>query len=599
MSIQAWSEVDWTLVEKRLSRLKYRIYVSSLNGETEKMHFLQQRLLSSMDAKLSAVRQVCQVNSGRKSAGVDGKSNLSPEERLTLASELKVSGKASPIRRVWIPKPGKSEKRPLGIPTLHDRALQQLALYALEPEWEAKFEQNSYGFRPGRCTQDAIQAIFIQLRGKSMYVFDADIRKCFDEIDHTKLLEKLGTFPLMHDQVRAWLRAGVMENFSQLPKDVTANVTGTPQGGVISPLLANVALHGLETAVKDYYVKKLYTGPKSIALRDRTKQIGLIRYADDFVVTHSSEIVILQTKVFIDKWLQDQVGLRISEEKSSVKSSFLGFKFLGYHIISVRKGDGVKCKIHVHSDAKKAFLAKTRSIILSNRSASAGSLILLLNPLIVGWCNYYRYAECVYDFKQVEYALFQQLRGWVFRRKSTGLRSKTSIKAKYFPDNTSVVFRGTTHKGDWILTGTVPGRGKRDSGPKSVFLVWPSWIKSEMWVKIAGKATPYNRDSLYWAKRNVKYSGLPARVCKLIVRQKFICPLCGTEFRSDSRIEVDHIKPVALGGNDTYGNLQALHDYCHKGKTVSDRQLISKELAAGFKPKRKKRNKQKVVKNES
>jgi len=589
MSIKAWSDVDWTLVEKRLRRLKYRIYVASLHGEQEKMHFLQKRLLRSKDAKFAAVRQVCQYNSGRKSAGIDGKKNLSPKERFALANELRISGTASPIRRVWIPKPGKSEKRPLGIPTLRDRACQQLALYVLEPEWEAKFEQNSYGFCPGRCSQDAIQAIFIQMRAKSLYVFDADIRKCFDEIDHTKLLGKLNTFPLMHDQVRAWLRAGIMTDFSYQPKDVMPNETGTPQGGVISPLLANIALHGLETAVKDHYVKKLYMGPKSIALRDRTKQIGLIRYADDFVVTHPSEIVIRQVKVFIDEWVQNQVGLRISEEKSSIKSSFLGFKFLGYHIITVKKGSGVKCKIHVHSDARKAFLAKTRSILLSNRSASVGALILLLNPVIVGWCNYYRYGECVRDFKQVEYALFQQIKGWVFRRKSKGLRSKTSIKEKYFPSNTSVVFRGTTHKGDWIITGTVEGHSKRDPGPKSVFLVWPSWVKSEMWVKIAGTATPYNHDTLYWAKRNVKYSGLPPRVCKLMVRQKFLCPLCGTEFSSDSRIEVDHIKPKALGGKDSYDNLQALHDYCHKGKTAIDRNLISRERAAGFHSKRKKR----------
>ena len=181
MSIKAWKEIDWTLVERRLRRLKYRIYTASLNGEKEKVHFLQKRLLSSKDAKFAAVRQVCLINRGRKSAGIDGKKELSAKERFALANDMRMTGKASPIRRVWIPKPGKTENRPLGIPTLHDRALQQLALYALEPEWEAKFEQNSYGFRPGRSCQDAIQGIFIHLRGKSKYVFDADIRKCFDQ----------------------------------------------------------------------------------------------------------------------------------------------------------------------------------------------------------------------------------------------------------------------------------------------------------------------------------------------------------------------------------------------------------------------------------
>lgn len=588
MSINAWSDIDWTLVEKRLRRLKYRIYSACLNNEQEKMHFLQQRLLSSKDAKLAAIRQVCLINSGRKSAGVDGKKNLSPKERLALVNELRMTGKASPIRRVWIPKPGKTEKQPLGIPTIHDRALQQLALYALEPEWEAKFEQNSYGFRPGRSSQDAIQAIFIQMRAKSVYVFDADIRKCFDQIDHTKLLNKLNTFPILHDQVKAWLRAGIMIDFANNSKDFLANDIGTPQGGVISPLLANIALHGLETDVKNYYVKNLYDGSSRTGLRDRIREIGLIRYADDFVVLHPSEMVIRRVKIYIDKWLMNQAGLHISEEKSSIKSSFDGFKFLGFHIITVRKNEGVKCKIHIHSDSRKAFLAKTRSIFLSNRSASSGNLILLLNPVIVGWCNYYRYCECVSDFKQVEYALFQQIKTWVFRRKSKGLRSKTDIKNKYFPNNTSVVFRGTTHTGNWILTGNITGNSKRDSSPKSVFLVYPGWIKSSMWVKIRGKATPYNHDSLYWAGRNVKYSGLSPRVCKLLGFQKCTCTLCGTEFTSDSRIEVDHIIPVALGGKDVYKNLQAVHDYCHKSKTNKDMMLIRKEKTFKKNPKRKK-----------
>jgi len=589
MSIKAWKEIDWTLVERRLRRLKYRIYTASLNGEKDKVHFLQKRLLSSKDAKFAAIRQVCLINRGRKSAGIDGKKELSAKERFDLANDMRMTGKASPIRRVWIPKPGKTENRPLGIPTLHDRALQQLALYALEPEWEAKFEQNSYGFRPGRSCQDAIQGIFIHLRGKSKYVFDADIRKCFDQIDHTKLLNKLDTFPIMHDQVKAWLRAGIMTDYANSSKDAIANETGTPQGGVISPILANIALHGLETAVKDYYTKHLFSGSKRLAMRDRNRQIGIIRYADDFVVLHPSEIVIRKCKLYISEWLQDQAGLSISEEKSSIKSSFEGFKFLGFHIITVKKGDHEKCKMHIHSESRKSFLAKTRSIFQANRSASAGSLIRLLNPVIVGWCNYYRYCECVSDFKQVEYALFQQLKTWVFRRKSEGLRSKAQLKHKYFPDNTNVTFRGTTHKGDWIFVGTTIEANRSDKSPKKVFLVYPSWVKSDIWVKINGTATPYDHNTLYWAKRNVKYSSLSARVCKLVVRQSLTCPLCNNVFSNDSRIEVDHIKPIAIGGTDRYDNLQAVHDYCHKSKTNKDLQLIREERANGKIPKRRRR----------
>jgi RNA-directed DNA polymerase len=192
-----------------------------------------------------AVRRVTQDNHGKKTAGVDGIKSLSPAQRLVLVKQIELNAKSKPTRRVWIPKPGTSEERPLGIPTMNDRALQALIKLVLEPEWEAKFEANSYGFRPGRSCHDAIEAIFNTIRSKSKFVLDADISKCFDKINHQTLLSKLNTFPTLRRQIRAWLKAGVMDGKKLFPTE-----EGTPQGGVISPLLANIALHGLEEMIK-------------------------------------------------------------------------------------------------------------------------------------------------------------------------------------------------------------------------------------------------------------------------------------------------------------------------------------------------------------
>jgi RNA-directed DNA polymerase len=236
-----WIMIDWKVVEKRVYKLQKRIYQASSRGDVKAVRRLQKTLIKSWSARVLAVRRVSQDNQGKKTAGVDGVKSLTPKKRLTMVEKLKLGTKVKPTRRVWIPKPGKDEKRPLGIPTMYDRALQALVKQALEPEWEAKFEPNSYGFRPGRSCHDAIEAIFNSIRLKEKYVLDADISKCFDKINHEKLLEKLNTFPTLRKQIRAWLKAGYMDGKELFPSN-----EGTPQGGVISPLLANIALHGME-----------------------------------------------------------------------------------------------------------------------------------------------------------------------------------------------------------------------------------------------------------------------------------------------------------------------------------------------------------------
>ena len=238
-----WRNLNWRKIQKVAFKLQKRIYRAYVNGDVKKGRRLQKTLVKSYYNRLLSVRKVTQDNQGRATAGVDRVKSLTPNERLTLAKELKLGDKAKPIRRVWIPKPGREEKRPLGIPVMKDRAAQALAKAALEPEWEAKFEENSYGFRPGRSAHDAIGAIFNQIRYKSKFVLDADIAKCFDQIDHQKLLAKINTSPTFRRQIKAWLKAEIVDfvEHERIP-----NHKGTPQGGVLSPLLSNIALHGMK-----------------------------------------------------------------------------------------------------------------------------------------------------------------------------------------------------------------------------------------------------------------------------------------------------------------------------------------------------------------
>ncbi|WP_367274999.1 reverse transcriptase N-terminal domain-containing protein [Microcoleus sp. PH2017_39_LGB_O_B] len=242
-----WNKTPWRKLERVVFKLQKRIYQAANRGDIKALRRLQKLLMKSWAAKCLAVRRVTQDNKGKKTAGVDGVKSLTPKQRLDLIGNINLSSKVSPTRRVWIPKPGTEEKRPLGIPTMKDRALQALVKLALEPEWEARFEPNQYGFRPGRSCQDAIGAIFNAIRYKQKYVLDADIAKCFDKIDHEALLKKLNTFPLLRRQIKAWLRAGVMDGQQLFP-----TLEGTPQGGVISPLLANIALHGMEHRIKEF-----------------------------------------------------------------------------------------------------------------------------------------------------------------------------------------------------------------------------------------------------------------------------------------------------------------------------------------------------------
>ncbi|GHT91848.1 hypothetical protein FACS1894122_04860 [Alphaproteobacteria bacterium] len=349
--------------------------------------------MKSKSAKLLAVRRVTQVNKGKKTAGIDGVKSLSPTQRLKLANELNLNEKSKSVRRIWIPKPEKTEKRPLGIPTMTDQAKQALVKLVLEPQWEAKFAPNSYGFRPARSCHDAIEAIFIAICKKNAYVLDADIKGCFDNIDHIALLKKLNTFPKLRQVIKKWLRNGVMEG-----EVFHKTKTGTPQGGVISPLLANIALHGVEYETKKalqedlfQYLKKKY--PKA-SRKKSADTMSIVFYADDFVIIHESEEIVLKAKEFVEEWLK-KVGLTINQSKTRIVHTLKskdgnkgGFDFLGFSIRQYptkTRVKGYKTLTKPSPEGQKRHRKAIDVRLKYLTAATQEEVIKALNPVIKGW----------------------------------------------------------------------------------------------------------------------------------------------------------------------------------------------------------------------
>ncbi|MGN6421561.1 MAG: reverse transcriptase domain-containing protein [Pseudobacter sp.] len=335
-----WNPIPWKQIQKNVFKLQKRIYQASLQNDTVKVRRLQKLMVSSWQAKAIAVRKVTQDNRGKRTAGIDGVKNLTVERRMIMVNDFRVNEEAKAVRRIWIPKSGKQEKRPLGIPSLRDRARQ--ALVKLEPEWEARFEGNSYGFRSGRSAHDAVEAIFTGVGRMPKFVFNADIKACFDKIDHAALLNKIKTDCRIKRAIKDWLRAGVLDGDTLFPSK-----EGAPQGSIISPLLAKIALHGMETAITNSFVdrKTMPNGKKM-----KWKPI-VVRYADDFLIFHPDLVALQQAESIARDWLSE-IGQEINDAKTSIKHSFNkhegykpGFDFLGFTVRqhkTIKNANGIK-----------------------------------------------------------------------------------------------------------------------------------------------------------------------------------------------------------------------------------------------------------------
>lgn len=552
-----WSKINWAKETKVVAKLQHKIYCYSINNKKASVEAAQKAWVQSLSAKLLAVRRVSQDNRGKSTAGVDGVKSLNANQRVKLAKTLNLDGKASSIRRVGIPKPGTSERRPLGIPTMVDRAKQQLARLALEPEWEAKFEPNSYGFRPGRSSHDAIEAIYLNINRapQGKHVLDADIRKCFDTIEHQALLNKLQTWPKMSKQIKAWLKAGVMEGGTL----TLAGEAGTLQGGVISPLLANIALHGMEDKLKQW-VKTLdlrSQSGKRISPANRANTLGVIRYADDFVVLHKDLNVVNGAREQVQQWLAP-LGLELKDSKTrlvhtdkTLSNAPAGFDFLGFSVrrYSVgkysrgKRGLEAKTLIKPSKDTITKHLNHIKSKLKDLRLP--GHVVNTLNPIIRGWCNYYKTAVSKRTYNICRQDVYTKLLAWA-KRKHANKSSKWVYEKYYVPVGQRLNFSA--------------------DGTRNKVLMNHDETKIVRHVKVKGSASVYDGNDLYWSNRCAHFNGLNKRESRLLQVQQGLCNWCGERLNVHDMLEVDHKTPKAKGGAEAWSNLQLLHSYCHDAK---------------------------------
>ncbi|WP_239543993.1 group II intron reverse transcriptase/maturase [Marinomonas foliarum] len=385
-----WLWADWCHIEKDVRRLQVRIAKATQEGRWGKVKALQRLLTRSFYSKMLAVKRVTE-NRGKRTPGIDGKIWSTPAAKSKGALTLKHRGyQPQPLRRIYIPK-SNGKKRPLGIPTMRDRAMQSLWKLALEPVAETQADPNSYGFRPERSTADAIAHCFNALakRTSATWVLEGDIRGCFDNISHDWLLRNITMDKVV---LRKWLEAGYVEKGT-----LFATEAGTPQGGIISPVLANLTLDGLEQAVN------ISVSPKDTPRRPF--KIHVVRYADDFIVTGASkEVLQHQVRPAIEVFLKAR-GLELSDEKTRITHIAQGFDFLGQNI---RKYSG-KLLITPARKSVKALLDKVRKIVNGNKSATQANLILNINPVIRGWAMYHRHIVSKARFTWIDHQIWRIL----------------------------------------------------------------------------------------------------------------------------------------------------------------------------------------------
>src|SRR3954468_1577996 len=539
-----WDLVDWREANRIVTNLRQRIFRAARANDHRKVRSLQKLMLRSQSNILMSVRRVTQVNAGKNTPGVDKVLVKTPAARGELVDRLATfqPWRARPVRRVYIPKKSDSSKRrPLGIPTIMDRCLQAMVKNALEPAWEARFEGSSYGFRPGRNAHDAIEKIygFSCPNRRKKVVVDADIAGAFDNISQEFILKALGDVP-GKALIKQWLKAGYLEDgrYHDTP-------TGTPQGGVISPLLLNIALHGMEAAL----------GATHDTQGTSRGKRAVVRYADDFVVfCESREDALAVRDRILPDWSAKR-GLSLSAEKTRIIHLTEGFDFLSFNIRRFlhpqTSRSGYKLCI---KPSKKAVLGKVKELRekwLSLRGHSFKAVLWKRKPIIRGWANYTRTA--------VTSRLFNKLDDWMFRR---ALRYAKHTHPKKSWKWVRKRYWGRWNKereDDWVF-------GDKHSGK---YLLKFSWFKIERHILVRGTSSPDDPDlrAYWWERQKVNAKHLSGEDIDMANDQGWVCRLCGMDLINGEELHRHHKVPRARNGSNARSNRELVHLYCHQQET--------------------------------
>ncbi len=534
-----WQDIDWCHNAKIVRDLRHRIFRASRLGDRRKLRNLQRLMLKCRANHEMSIRQVTQVSTGRNTPGIDKVIVKTPAARTELMEAIATykPERAQPVKRVFIPKRN-GKQRPLGIPTIMDRVMQAIVKNALEPEWEARFESSVYGFRPGRSCHDAIQRIYANVKPnlKKHWVVDADIVGAFDNIPHETVLNAIQGFPgkaLIH----AWLQSGILEGTTQKP-----TLLGTPQGGVISPLLLNIVLHGLEQALDIRYQK---SGNRYRNISNRT----LVRYADDFVILTETKEDADAAQKRAAEWLQER-GLELSPEKTSIRHLTEGFDFLGFHVRhypDTNVKTGWKLLIKPSKETVKAFRYRLKQEWTALVGHNAESVVRRLNPILRGWGYYFH--------TQVSKAIFQDIDNWMFQRVYRWCKRTHPQKSWEWIKNTYFGKAKTNSQAKWYFGGT-EGR-----------LLKLSEIPIQRHILVWHTASPDDpRLATYWEERRKKaWKNLPSpRQRDLARRQKGLCSHCRVSLYTGEELHTHHHIPRKKGGTDKRENLRLVHLYCHQ-----------------------------------
>lgn len=518
-----WHAINWHKVEREVNRLQARIVEAEKTGNHRKVRAFQHILTRSYSAAALAVKKVTE-NTGKNTPGIDNALWNTPRKKAEgMQAIRKGRYKAKPLRRVYIPK-ANGKRRPLGIPTMLDRAKQALHLQALDPIAECRADPHSYGFRKNRRCADAIEQCFWMLasRYKPKWILEADIEACFDKINHKWLLDNI---PMEKQVLKQWLKAGYIDK-----RSFNHTKEGTPQGGIISPTLANMTLDGLDNLLRKYFGNK----------------VKYVRYADDFILICQSKTR-LENKVkpCVEKFLA-QRGLKLSATKTKITHIDEGFDFLGQNI---RKYQG-KLLIKPSKSGIKKLLEKVRKAIKGNKAARPENMISILNPILRGWGNYHRYVVSKACFAKIDHDIWQTIWRWA-KRRHPNKRPKW-IKAKYFCK---------LGNRDWIFFGV---RRK-----KPIYLVALSSIPIRGHTKISASFNPYDPTNKEYMEKREEYfwrNGFKGgkKLQYLWLRQQGKCLNCGMVLTEETGWHVHHILPQAKGGSDQLSNLQMFHPTCHR-----------------------------------